>query len=361
VLARLLLLGVAVSLFAAMPAFADPITSKQEQARQVLVQIQQLESDLEKAIEAYNAATVKLEGIRAELRVNRHEFGVARGNLHKAQHRLGARLRTLYTTGESDSTLELILGAKSLDDLLNRIDTVSRVTDEDAQVLREIKTFRSAVARRAVVLKRARAEQEGVVATRAALKAQIEQGLAQHQQLYSSIKGEIARLQAEEARRQAELRRQLQARLAQQREVQQAALDQAVVGITAQTPDAAVPAPSQYGGAVGIAMQFLGTPYVWGASGPNAFDCSGFTSYVYSRLGVSLPHHAASQWSRGVYVPRDQLQPGDLVFFDGLGHVGIYIGGGQFVHAPHTGDVVKISSLNDGWYTSSYVGAKRIN
>ena len=67
--------------------------------------------------------------------------------------------------------------------------------------------------------------------------------------------------------------------------------------------------------------------------------------YVYAQIGVSLPHHAADQYGYGVPVSRDQLEPGDLVFFDGLGHVGIYIGGGQFIHSPHTGDVVKISSL----------------
>ena len=77
-------------------------------------------------------------------------------------------------------------------------------------------------------------------------------------------------------------------------------------------------------------------------------------------MGVSLPHSSYALWNAGVYVSRDQLQPGDLVFFDGLGHVGIYIGGGQFVHAPHTGDVVKISNLSDGWYAATYVGARRI-
>ena len=65
-------------------------------------------------------------------------------------------------------------------------------------------------------------------------------------------------------------------------------------------------------------------------------------------------------WNDGVSVPRDQLEPGDLVFFDGLGHVGIYIGNGEFVHSPHTGDVVKISSLNESWYAATYVGARRI-
>jgi cell wall-associated NlpC family hydrolase len=82
--------------------------------------------------------------------------------------------------------------------------------------------------------------------------------------------------------------------------------------------------------------------------------------FVYAQMGVSLPHHAASQFNYGTPVSLDQLEPGDLVFFDGLGHMGIYIGGGQFIHAPHTGDVVKISSLSDSWYASTFVGARRL-
>jgi cell wall-associated NlpC family hydrolase len=82
--------------------------------------------------------------------------------------------------------------------------------------------------------------------------------------------------------------------------------------------------------------------------------------YVYAQLGVSLPHYTGAQWSSGTAVSRSQLQPGDLVFFDGLAHVGIYIGGNQFIHAPHTGDVVKVSSLSDSWYASHYDGARRI-
>jgi cell wall-associated NlpC family hydrolase len=107
-------------------------------------------------------------------------------------------------------------------------------------------------------------------------------------------------------------------------------------------------------------MQFLGTPYVWGGSSPSGFDCSGFIMYVYAQIGVSLPHNAAAQYGYGTPVSRDQLSPGDLVFFDGLGHNGIYIGGGQFIHSPHTGDVVKISSLSDSWYASTFVGARRL-
>jgi cell wall-associated NlpC family hydrolase len=81
--------------------------------------------------------------------------------------------------------------------------------------------------------------------------------------------------------------------------------------------------------------------------------------YVYAQVGISLPHYTVSQYGMGTAVSRSQLQPGDLVFFDGLGHEGIYIGNNQFIHAPHTGDVVKISSIS-GWYASTYVGARRL-
>jgi cell wall-associated NlpC family hydrolase len=82
--------------------------------------------------------------------------------------------------------------------------------------------------------------------------------------------------------------------------------------------------------------------------------------YVYAQIGVSLPHYAAAQYGYGVPVSRDDLQPGDLVFFRGLGHMGMYIGGGSFIHAPHTGDVVKISSIYESYYTSNWVGARRV-
>jgi peptidoglycan DL-endopeptidase CwlO len=106
-------------------------------------------------------------------------------------------------------------------------------------------------------------------------------------------------------------------------------------------------------------MRYLGVPYRWGGASPaTGFDCSGFVMYAYAQVGISLPHYTVSQYGMGSEVSRSQLQPGDVVFFDGLGHNGIYIGGGQFIHAPHTGDVVKISSTS-GWYASTYVGARR--
>jgi cell wall-associated NlpC family hydrolase len=116
-----------------------------------------------------------------------------------------------------------------------------------------------------------------------------------------------------------------------------------------------------HAGIVGIATRYLGVPYVWGGESPTGgFDCSGLVKYVYAQVGVSLPHYAAAQYNYGLPVSRDQLEPGDLVFFDALGHVGIYIGNDEFIQAPHTGDVVKISSLDDATYALTYVGARRL-
>ncbi len=129
-----------------------------------------------------------------------------------------------------------------------------------------------------------------------------------------------------------------------------------------ESSSAATPAASSRGArAVAVAQRYLGTPYRWGGSSPRTgFDCSGFVMYVYGKLGVSLPHNAAAQYRHGTPVSRQALRPGDLVFFNGLGHMGIYVGGGRFIHSPHSGDVVKISSLRDSWYARTWVGARRL-
>jgi peptidoglycan DL-endopeptidase CwlO len=324
----------------------------------VLVQIQQLDSSLERAIEAYDLANVKLRHIREDLSTNTRNLAVAKTSLKNAQRELSSRLVDLYTSENGDSTLAVLLGSTSLDQLLSRMDAVDRVSQQDSLVLRQVAHFRREVQQRQVRLKKAHAEQKQVVAERAAARASIQSQLSQRHALLSSIRDQIAQLQAQERARQAELAREAQARLAAQ---QQSAGSQPLIQ-PVQPPGGGVggaPPPPSNGGVVGIAMRYLGVPYVWGGASPAGFDCSGFTMYVYAQVGVSLPHNAAAQYGYGTPVSRSQLAPGDLVFFDGLGHVGLYVGGGSFIHAPHTGDVVKISSLS-GWYAATFVGGRRL-
>ena len=337
----------------------------------MLAQIHASDVQLEKAIESYNYANVQLGQIDTDLKTNAHHLAVAKSSLTTAQTAIAQRLRALYVNGDGGGAVEVILGAQNLDDLLGRLDMVQRVGDQDAKVLKAVKAFKAEVKQRHARLAAARAQQAKVVAERASQKASIQSRLAERQRMLAGIQDEIKQLQAEEARRQAQLAAQAQARLAAQQRAQDAARAQAAeitadtftpvissgsstdTSIAAPTP----PPPSQYGGVVGLAMQELGKPYVWGSGGPDTFDCSGLVMYVYGEMGVSLPHNAAAQYGYGSPVSYTDLQPGDLVFFEGLGHVGIYIGGGQFIHAPHTGDVVKISSLSSH---GGYVGARRI-
>jgi peptidoglycan DL-endopeptidase CwlO len=363
-----ILIVVAAALAVAVPSGADRIQDKRAEAQRVLTEINQLDRDLGKAVEAYNASTIKLQHIKHELSLNRHELHIAQRNLVSARTRLGNRLKEIYMSGQTDSTVDVLLGAHSLDDVINRMDTANRVSSQDEQVLQQVRIYRHDVSVRGQALRQAHRAQQQVVADRAAAKSRIENGLAERKQLLSSIKGEIQRLQAEEAARQALLAAQARARMIAQQQAAQARINQTVVGVTTQAPASTgdpsavttVAPPSHYGGVVGVAMAQLGKPYVYATAGPDTFDCSGLVVYSYAAVGVSLPHSSYALWNVGVYVSQDQLQPGDLVFFDGLGHVGIYIGGGQFIHAPHTGDVVKISSLSDGWYAATYVGARRI-
>jgi cell wall-associated NlpC family hydrolase len=361
-------LSVAV-LLAPVPALADPtVAVKRAEAQQVLGQVQQLDASLAHAIQAYDLANEKLNRVRGALRENTKALVIAKASLERAQHRYAARVFDLYTSGGGNDGLDVLIGTTSLDDLLNRLNTASRIASADEQIARQVLSFRNEVQRREARLKEARRSATSLVAERAAARRSVESQLVQRRQMLSSIRDQIAQLEAQERARQAELRRELQARLATQEEQARAqALDNTFsapappsTGSDGSVSGAApVTAPSR-ANVVAIAMRYLGVPYRWGGASPSTgFDCSGFTMYVYAQVGISLPHYTGSQYAMGVPVSRGQLQPGDLVFFDGLGHEGIYVGNNQFIHAPHTGDVVKISSIS-GWYASTYVGARRV-
>ena len=363
-----LLSALILSLAVTAAGSAEPtIGSKRAEAQQVLAQINAMDAQLEKAVEAWNGANVRLDQIKHDLEVNRSRLETAKKNLTEARARVSERLVALYTSDSPDA-LSIILGASSLGDLIDRIDSADRIADEDARIAAEVTRYRNEVQERQAALVKAEADQEKVVAERAAQRASIQSQLAERQSLYNSIKDQIAEMEAAE--------RERQARLAAQAKAAAKNHDPAPAPAPAPAPSsgssgssggssggspspAPAPPPATHSSVVSIALQYLGVPYVWGGASPSGFDCSGLTMYAYAKVGVYLPHNAAMQYGMGTPVSRSQLAPGDLVFFNGLSHVGMYIGGGRFVHAPHTGDVVKISSLSEYWYSATYVGARR--
>ena len=232
-------------------------------------QLQQLSDSLERARSQYDAATAQLAQIQHDLRENRHELHVAKSNLRESQRTIAKRLVTLYTT-EQASTLEVILGAKNLDDMINRMDSAKSVTALDTRILSQVKTFRTAVKRHGTLLAQARAAQARVVAERAAAKQSIESKIGEQDRLLASIKGQIAQMIAADAARQLQMAREAQARLAaEHRSTQQGLLD-SIVGASAIAPaaDTVVAPPPTHSNVANIAMSQLGTPYVWAAAAP---------------------------------------------------------------------------------------------
>ena len=360
-LAPYVVLAAAAALATVAPAAAvtsPEIAAKQAEAQQVIGEIDQLNASLDRSDELVNEANYKLAQVKQDISVNRHELVIAEHNLLQSRRTIAKRLVNLYTSG-STSTLDVILGAQNLDELMNRIDAENRVSSVDQQVATQVSLFRSAVIHHQREMAVERRQVRELVAERTRQRQAIEVRVGERRDLLSSLNGEVQRLVAQQQAAELAAEQAAQQRAAVALTEQQQVVAQTPVGVTAQTPEgAAVIPPSSHGGVVGAALAELGVPYVWAGASPSGFDCSGLVMYAYSQVGVSLPHSSYAMWNEGVSVPRDQLQPGDIVFFDGLGHVGIYIGGGEFVHAPHTGTVVQVSSLD---YSGDYVGARRIS
>jgi cell wall-associated NlpC family hydrolase len=335
----LAVLGIAVAAAMSAPAAAaDSLSQKRAQARAAEQHLSALRHEAEMRIEAYDLVHQKFVTTRNALRLNRESLNVARANLKAAEARLEASLTETYKSGGEDA-ISYLLAARSIGELVDQMQVMQRVNGINKTLLNEVTRYKSEVSHRQALLakqlKTVRAQQ----AAAADAKRRVQAALDRQQNYIDNLKASIQRIIDERA----------------------AAAERAAattVSTGASLGDVPAPPSSTLGGqAVAIAEQYLGVPYVWGGASPDGFDCSGLTMFVYGQLGVSLPHNAAAQYSMLPSVPVSDLEPGDLVFFYGLGHVGIYIGGGMMIHAPHTGTVVQISSVSG---EGSLYGAARV-
>jgi cell wall-associated NlpC family hydrolase len=302
------------------------LASKSQQAAEVSREINSLDQQLEVTTESFNRAQVDLDTITGKVDQTQRHLELIKQSLRDRRSLLDARAVAMYENGPS-SLLEVLLDTKGFTDFLQRADYVYRVTQSDADLVRSIKGTRDSVAAVEQQLSEQQRQQRGLFEQVAAKKSEIEVSLADRQNLLNSINQEIQQLLAQ----------QQQSQLASEQALNQQARN-AFANVT--------------GGKLGneiakAALQFLGVPYQWAASGPDAFDCSGLTMYVYKEFGIDLPHNAAMQYNLGTKIPLDRAGPGDLVFF-GMPphHVAIYLGNNLIVEAPHTGDVVKVSNLS---------------
>lgn len=365
---------VALSLGTGGPTVGAPTVDElRAEVARIQAEVADIDQQVGLAAEAYNGAVYTLGQVNDRITKNTAALKRSNVRLKQTQNALAVRVRAAYVRPQP-SQIQLLLTRTSTSELGSAQEILRRTANQDRQIVTAVRDLRNKRVEQRKQLVKDQANAKKQVAQREEQKRVVEGLLARRQAVLSSAKGRLAQeLEAErrrEAARRAEANRRAQARVrAEQaaRRTQERSTPSTPAPSASPSPAASAPsAPSSpstgssSGGssrnaqAAQVAMQYLGVPYVWGGSSPSGFDCSGLAMYAYGKVGVSMAHYTGAIWSAFPKVSGD-LQPGDLVFFSGLGHMGIYIGGGQMVHAPHTGDVVRVASIS----RSGYVGAVR--
>jgi peptidoglycan DL-endopeptidase CwlO len=248
------------------------------------------------------------------------QAAVAHAALAVYEPQLRAIAQSGYT-GKSQSRVAAFLTSESAEELVQQMTTLDMLAHHTNGVVAEVAAAQA-------VATQAQAAADQAAATAEASLAQLEGQQAEVQKKVADYQADFARLSAAE----------------------QAAVTTALAGPALRAPSigSLPPAPGpQAATAVAVALGKIGSPYVWGSSGPNGFDCSGLTSYAYGAAGVALPHSSRAQSTLGVEVARANLQPGDLVFFySPISHVGLYIGNGMMVHARTYGSPVAVTGVD---------------
>ena len=339
-------------------ALAEPaaITQAKQEAEALRRLIDNLEEQLDAAIEEFNFATAMLAQTKAEASKTRVLLEQAERDLAKAEAKLAARLVEVYKQGKL-GLLDVLLDAGSLSEFIEHVDRFGRMSADDAELVGEVTTYRDAKKAHAAELAQQIEQQAAYAAEVESAKTGVQQRLAANAKALAGKEAQIAQLVKEEAARQAALA--AAAKKAAEEAARKARLAaQAKARAKAATGmQVAVPATASPSAVVNIALQYLGCRYVWAGASPDGFDCSGFVMYVYRQVGVSLPHSSRLQAGCGVPVARSDLQPGDLVFFyTPIHHAAIYIGDGKMVHAAGPGKGVRVDEV----WTRNYNCACRI-
>ncbi|MFD0685827.1 NlpC/P60 family protein [Actinomadura fibrosa] len=279
-------------------AHADPEPSTKELTSQAT----KLADQLEQLTEQYNGLKVKLQQSQRAAKVATDNAKRQEKELKGIREKVGALAATSYMQGSSDPTVSFV-ASQDPQAVLDQAATLNYFATQDStKVLGLMQAMQAA--------QRARKAADDRAQQVSQLRGQLDAQRKKVSSAYEKIRGKIVK----------------------QDPSQLAKLPVIGSGKAAQ--------------ALRLAMSKIGRPYVWGAAGPSTFDCSGLTMWAYKQVGINLPHYTGSQWNAGTHVSESELQPGDLVFFySDLHHMGMYVGGGKMLHAPHTGDVVKIAPM----------------
>lgn len=343
------------------PVLAEPLTDKirdqqnkieenkkslqdvQSKQDEIEVELSKLDNEIEGLLRKIDDTKKKISDTEKEIKLVEKEIEQAEKDIEAEQELFDKRVRAMYISGVG-SYLEMLLESEGISDFISRADSIKKIMEADKKIIAELNEKKLAIEKKKEVLK---VENDKLLA----LKADNEKKLAD----IDSKKSVQDKLLAELKRQE----RMYSSRISEAQSI----IDAATAEINAIRNNTPKYTPSRGASAissnsiVAYASNFLGTPYQWGGNGPKTFDCSGFTRYVFNHFGVTIPRVSQDQQNFGTPIARGDLQPGDLVFFGyPAHHVGIYVGNNAYIHAPRTGDVIKISPLT----RSDYSGARRV-
>ena len=335
---------------------AGPIADKKARLQAVQAQLEKVYQQSDMAVERYNEAASRLATVQGRIARTQQLLKTAEYKLGVANAHLTARARQVYKASDT-GIVDVLFASRSFDELVTQLDMMQRMSESDADAARAATAYRQEIADRRITLEADRKAAVKLVAQREESKDQV---LALQSQLESTaggLKDDIAELEAKAA---------AAAKAAAEKAAEAARVAAAAQASSSSSNGSSSSSSSGGGGGgtivdpggsgrsavVGIAQRYLGVPYVWAGAGPSGFDCSGLTMYCYAQIGIGLSHGATDQQRASKPVPLSALQPGDLVFFGSASyshHVGIYVGGGSMIHAPHTGAVVSYGSISGAW------------
>ena len=396
-----------------MPAFATPneevienqakydeLTAKIDE---ITGQVYALNAEIEPLMETIENNKAEVEEIKIEVENTEKEIETTKADIEKSEEVLGKRIREFYKSGGQVNYLTLLFSAESFNDLISKIDSTTRIVNIDKELIAELEEKKANLNEKVTVLEERKAEviklteeSEAALDELNAKKAEQEIAIEQlnaeqeefeknylsvserklvaHQQSVLETSNDKNELQAAIDQLTSIRDNQIKSEIVKQEisdsiyygtikleeiieaeEAAKAAAQQQISSPNRGEITSGTASSASGNAIVSYAYNFIGTPYVYGATGPDTFDCSGFTSYVYANAaGINITRTTYSQMGVGTPVSYDQLQPGDLVFTYGGDHVGIYVGGGQYIHAPQPGDSVKVSNI------TSFYSARRV-